>query len=155
MSTRQRTVANDGNWPIVANSYAIGENVARMAAHDPEATYALADWVAALHVTAVAEFPWLYAPSSAQHTQRQALGYHGQRTVHHEAARIVPRAVTQAFGGGQMRQVKFRRVLNRRHNRYLAHAIQCLRNVRREGPVRIDLRVAEKPVRGLKLGRLE
>ena len=26
---------NGNYWPIVANSYAIGENVARMAAHDP------------------------------------------------------------------------------------------------------------------------
>jgi hypothetical protein len=29
---------NDASWPIVANSYAIGESVARMAAHDPEQT---------------------------------------------------------------------------------------------------------------------
>jgi hypothetical protein len=30
----QAVMSNDRNWPIVANSYAIGEGVARMAAHD-------------------------------------------------------------------------------------------------------------------------
>jgi Ca2+/Na+ antiporter len=33
---------NDASWRIVANSYAIGANVARTAAHDPEPSLALA-----------------------------------------------------------------------------------------------------------------
>ena len=54
-----------------------------------------------------------------------------------------------------MRQVEFSGVLHRQHNRYLAHAIQGLRNVRRQDSIGIDLRIVEEPVRGLKLCRLE
>jgi len=35
LNVRAATHLTVRSWPIVANSYAIGENVARMAAHDP------------------------------------------------------------------------------------------------------------------------
>jgi hypothetical protein len=91
----------------------------------------------------------------AQHTQRQAIGGHGQQAVHDETALVTPGAVTQALCRGQMRQVEFSGVLHRQHNRYLPHAIQDLRNVRRQNSIGIDLRIVEEPVRRLKLCRLE
>jgi hypothetical protein len=85
----------------------------------------------------------------AEHTQWQAIRRNGNQAMHHEATRITSRAVTPPLGGRQMRKVEFGRVLHSQDNRYLLHAIQRLRNVRREYSVRIDLGIVEESVRGL------
>jgi len=90
-----------------------------------------------------------------QHPKWQTFGRHGQHAVHHETSQKGARDVTESFRTPQVCQIEFSCVMHGQHNRYLPHAIQRLRNVRRQHAVRIDPRIVEEPIRTLEFSGFE
>lgn len=86
----------------------------------------------------------------AQHSERQPLRTNRQQTMHHEATLIATGTGPQAFCGMQMRQVEFGSVLYGQHHRNLLHAVQRLRNMRRQHAVSVHQIVVKESI-----GRLQ